>query len=506
MLKAITHALPENPWHRLILFWIVLLFALRFFFIGDTIFIADEPLFQLKIDEAFATHQLPLSSFRGSSIPLPYGAGGIWFYLLPRLFFWHPYATVLWHISIVTSSVVLFVSTLRRRFGGEAAIWGSLLVASSPLLFFFTRHPWDNTILIALSALTVWCLVKLEEGAHELAFHAALGAIAGYALNIHLMFGPVALALGLTLLWRAWLRHGGPGRRAFWGPVLVFGGTALLVLLPYLWEAYRIVQVEQPLEHTKYTKRWGDARNLWWLFQRSFLFSSIWGSRIYLENVQKQFYAFVGQPLAFLFHNDLFGWFGKIAAIGFVFAYPVQLLRRRAGFDSLRTFAFLAICFFLLVLHYLNIPTAPHYFQALWWIVFVGIAFTVTRLQGFAKRAFLATLLATALVNTAYDLTCMAYAHMNKGARNLGFSVVIDEQMRVIREICVEADHRIPKEARVDLADVFISGWSFVYLPNHMPECRGVKFTADHNLTQPNFRLSHPKDSDSKADLIVNWL
>lgn len=115
---------------------ILLLLALRFLFLGDTVYIADEPLFQLKIDEHLSRGAIPLSSFRGSSIPLPYGAGALWFYMLARLVSWHPYLAVLWHALAVTVGVFFLLCALQRKFGESSALWTGLLVASSPLLFY----------------------------------------------------------------------------------------------------------------------------------------------------------------------------------------------------------------------------------------------------------------------------------------------------------------------------------------------------------------------------------
>lgn len=481
--------------------WIFLLLALRFVLLKETLYVADEPLFQLKIDEAFAHGTFPLTSFRGSSIPLPYGAGGIWFYYLPRLFFWHPYILIFYHTLVMSLGALLFLWTMKKKYDEEAARWSGLLVATSPLLFLYSRHAWDNTILLPIGAAVIWILVKLEEKRNEILGHALLGILCGYALNVHLMFGPVALALGLALVVRAFRYHGLRSKN-FWLPLLAFGLAAAAALAPYLIESYRIMQVEQPLENTKFTKRWGDLRNFWWLFQRSVIFSSLWGSRIYFEDVRAQFFQFVGWPLSFFFHVDLFGWFNKLAAWSAILAYPFL----RVKMDPLRLFAFLSLVLLLLVDQYLNIPTAPHYFNPIWFLVFLGVAISIGGIAGIWKKILVISIVATAVVNTAYIFSALAYVHQNKGARAFTFGVTVAEQMRAIREICVETNARIPAEARVDLAQTFISGASFVYLPAHMPECQGVKFKAEHNLENPNFRLRHPADSETKVDLIVDWL
>ena len=50
-------------------------------------FIADEPLFQMILDDHIQAGTFPLVSMRGSSIPLAYGAGAMWIYGLIRIFF-----------------------------------------------------------------------------------------------------------------------------------------------------------------------------------------------------------------------------------------------------------------------------------------------------------------------------------------------------------------------------------------------------------------------------------
>jgi hypothetical protein len=469
----------------------------------ESVYILDEPFFQLKIDEHFAAHSFPLTSFRGSSIPLPYGAGGLWFYSLIRFFTWHPVPIAIYHLSAQILGAWLFLRTVLKAYGQEAAGWVALLVASSPLLFFLSRHPWDNTLLIPVSAACLFLLEKIREDGPELLLHFLLGLVAGYGLNIHLMFGPVVVALGLTLLIRGWQKHG-PLSARLWLPLLAFSATTLLVLAPYLWEATRLAREEHALEHATIKKRWGDGRNLWWLFQRTALFSSIFGARIYLDDVRSTFYPFAGPVLSYFIRVDLFGWFGKLAAWGMAFAFPVNALRRRMETDPLQIFGSLAFFLTLLVYQYLNIPTAPHYFNPVWWFVFIGIGALIPKLRGFWKAGFLATLALTAAVNIGFDLKALAYVHENKGARNMQTSVVISEQLRMMREICGWAKNRGKAEVRVDYSGTFLAPPAFVFLPRHMPECQGVNVVADQHLPNPDLNLRHPADSATKVDIVIS--
>lgn len=463
----------------------LLLLALRFLWPGDTIYILDEAFLQIRIDEHFAAGTIPLSNSRGSSIPLPYGPGGQWFYMLLRLVHWHPVFLALCHITLQLGGALLFFRVIRNAYGREAGAWCALLVASSPLLFFFARHTWDNTLLIPLGALALWLLQQLDrrkgagrdEGAslREYLLHAALGLVIGYGVNTHLMFGPVAVAAGLTLFFRGWRRHGILSPR-MWISLFTFCGVALLVLLPYLLEAFRIAREERPLDNARVKEHWGDFRNLWWLFQRTALFSSLFQANISFGDLKKEFSEFSGPFFAFFFYKDLFGWFGKIAAWGGAIAVLARLCRGRVEEDSLRLLAGLAFFFTLLVYQYLNIPTAPHYFNPVWWFVFVGIAYALTKLQGMWKMLFLATLTATIVVNVSYIAFATAYIHVNRGARNMETSVVVAEQMRAFRDLCEWGKQRGRNEVRVR-KEVHLGEPGFDFLPAHMPECTGVKLT-----------------------------
>ncbi len=452
-----------------------LMLALRFLWPGDTIYILDEAFLQIRIDEHFAAGTIPLSNSRGSSIPLPYGPGGQWFYMALRLLSWHPVFLVLCHLTLQLGGALLFFRTLRMAYGREAAAWCAALVASSPLLFFLARHTWDNTLLIPISSLVLWLLWKLQERKREILIHSALGFVTGYGVNTHLMFGAMALAVGSSLFLRGVRLYGWRSRK-LWIPMLVFCASSLAILLPYLVEAFRIASAEKPLENARVKEHWGDARNLWWLFQRTALSSSLFQANISFGDLKDQFQSFSGKFFGFLFYKDLFGWFGKIAAWAGAISVLIGLTRGRIETDSIRLLAGLAFFFTLLIYQYLNIPTAPHYFNPIWWLVFVGIAYAIGRLHGAWKKAFLFTLAACLFVNTSYIAFATAFIRINRGARNMETSVVVEEQMRLFRDLCSWGQQRNKAEVRVR-KEAKMGEPAFDFLPSHMPECKGVKLT-----------------------------
>lgn len=460
-----------------------LMLALRFLWPGDTIYILDEAFLQIRIDEHFAAGTIPLSNSRGSSIPLPYGPGGQWFYMVLRLFHWHPVFLALCHMTLQLLGALLFFRVIRKAYGPESAAWAAALVASSPLLFFFARHTWDNTLLIPMGSAALWLLYKLDRrkdetrdpgsARREFLVHAGLGLVIGYGVNTHLMFGAVAVAMGLTLLLRGLRIHGISSAR-MWISLFVFCGVALLVLTPYLIEAFRIAAEEKPLDNARVKEHWGDLRNVWWLFQRTALFSSLFQANISFGDLKKEFSEFAGSFFAFFFYKDLFGWFGKLAAWGGAIAVLARLCLLRVEADPLRLLSALAFFFTILVYAYLNIPTAPHYFNPVWWFVFVGIAYAIPKLQGWWKKGFLVSLLLCLLVNTAYIAFATAYIRVNRGARNMETSTVVREQMRMMAAACEWGRGKALSEVKVR-KEVHLGEPGFDFLPGHLPECAGVK-------------------------------
>jgi hypothetical protein len=489
---------------RLLLALAVLLFALRFLWLGDTLYVLDEPLMQLRIDESFASHVIPLLHSRGSSIPIPYGPGAIWFFMVPRLFTWRPVGIVFYQLCFQLLGYAFFCRAVRKAYGREAFAWCALLLASSPLLFFLARHTWDSPLFVPIGGAILLLLQKLKEGGRELPIHAALGFLGGYAVNTHLMFGPVMLALLGTLVpWN--LRRHSLRRRRAWVHLLAFGGGALLVLLPYLIAAGRVVLVEKPMEHARVNHRWGDGRNLWWIFLRTALFNSTFNGRAMLDDLRTTLYAYAGQPFAFFFRYDVFGWFGKLAAWGAAVAVLARLARLRFDDEPLRLFAALTFFFVLLVFQYLNIPMAPHYFLPNWWFVFLGVAVAIRSLRSLWKGLFLASLAGTILVNASYVAFTLAYLHENKGARNMDASVAVSEQLRNLREICAWGRERGKAEVNVFFEHgLGLGETTFDFLPKHMPECAGVAPKVVPQLSQADLLLHYRRDSQTSAALVAD--
>jgi hypothetical protein len=493
-----------TPAQRTLVALALFFFALRFLWLGDTVFILDEPLMQLRIDDSFAHGVIPLFHSRGSSIPIPYGPGAIWFFMIPQLFTWRPEGVVFFQLCFQLLGYGLFARTVYRAYGAEAFAWALLALAVSPSLFFASRHPWDSALFVPLCGGILYCLQRLKEGGSPLPLHATMGLLAGYGINTHLMFGPIVLALGGTLLlwnlrtnslrsWRSWIYLG------------AFAGCTLAVLLPYLVAATQIVLEEKPLEHARVGHRWGDGRNLWWIFLGTTTYESLFHGRIMLDEVRNYFYAFAGQPFAFFFKIDIFGWIGKLVAWIAAFSVLLRLIRLRFDDELLRIFATLSFFLLILVYQYLNIPMASHYFMPLWWFVFAGIAFAISALKSPGKMILLFFLGCTIAVNASYDMFALAYLHQNKGARNMEASVAISEQLRNMREICAWAKSK----GRLDVSvvkDANLGDPTLDYLPRHLPECEGMRIQLIGDKSKADLFIHHPPDSATSAALVTDFL
>src|SRR3989344_2208041 len=140
-----------------------LLIAIRFLYLGTSPFISDEPKFQLLIDEHFAQKTFPLQSFRGSSLPIHYGPTAVWFYALLRFFTADPLAIAFYHTIFFCLAFVFFYFGTKKLYGEIPAAWSLALAASSPYLFYYSRHPWDNTLLIPLTAIIFWGISDLSK-------------------------------------------------------------------------------------------------------------------------------------------------------------------------------------------------------------------------------------------------------------------------------------------------------------------------------------------------------
>ena len=474
----------------------------RFLYPGDTIFVSDEPNFQLHLDHYKTMGKIPFTNFRGSSLSFPYGSGAIYFYWPIRLLTNWPQITVLYHIFFVSLSLLFLFLALCRLFGRRPAAWALLIASTSPLLFLYSRHAWDNALLCTVSALLLYLFVLIEDKNYSFRqknfLFFLIGLVVGYGLVIHLMFGPVAVASALTVGYFTFCAK--ENFKTKFSIILCFGLGCAVFALPYLWEAVQVVAQEKPLEHSKFHTRWGDGRNLWWTFQRTMIFFSLWGSRIYFWGIYPSFQQFVGNFVDFFFRIDLFGWLGKLAGWTLPFYVLTKIVR---GKNISLAFVLAMFSFFITIftLNIANIPTEPHYYNSVWWIVFLGFAWALTVLGKIPQKVLLVTALCTAVVNSAFLLTSAIYVHQNSGARNMNYSTILHAQQEAVTDFCNRMENSKWLEASLNISKVFLQPYSIRYHLNHLPECQGKRVVIDSESSTHNCRFHYPENSITSARL-----
>ena len=194
----------------------------RFYAPDITPFTVDEPLTQLLIDEHLGRGTIPLHGLWGSRALC--GPAPTWMFMLLRLFTASTDAIVLFHAFLFTVGIALALLTIWKHFGPRSVLWLWALVASSPVLFFYSRFPWDNTFQIVFGGVLIFWLSSLFDRKPTLVDGVGTGMVAGLLLNTHLMAIPLLVAIALT-------RSKEMKQRRFW-IAQVLGFSA--VVAPYL--------------------------------------------------------------------------------------------------------------------------------------------------------------------------------------------------------------------------------------------------------------------------------
>jgi hypothetical protein len=457
-------------------------------------FIADEPLFQMILDDHIRAGTFPLVSMRGSSIPLAYGAGAMWIYGLLRIFFSSIEALAFFHGLVYSLGLLSIAFVLKGRVANGLVLLITWLALSSPMLFFFSRLLWDNTFFVPLSGLLLIFLDHIDRrNPGSVGAWIGLGVVAGYMLNIHLMVAPILLAAGLTSL--ILLKRSGLPRRR----MCALAGLALLVFVvmvaPYLWEAVRLYFSEGVAEKSGKRTFWGDGRNLWWLVQRSFVYLSFWKANDLYGPVFSDFRHFSGPVLGALFSKDVLGWFPKILALGYVLSLPVKIWRG-AKLDSVQWMLLLSFVAAVFCFNLLNIPTEAHYFHGMWWLGFLALALGLEGLKGKARQAFTALVFVCALLNTAYVLESARFVYVNEGMRNMTYATTMREIRATLGDLC---SRESGTEARIYLDGVMLLKHPVRYFNRHLPVCEGKELSLVASQAEANWVLRYRNPAPSAA-------
>lgn len=468
------------------------------FFPGDAIFKNDEALFQLLVDQHFDMKTFPLVSFLGSSIPLPYGPVALWFYGAIRSFTDNMILVAFFHSLVVFLGLAGFAAYFSRGLSSFSSLAWITLVISSPLLFLASRQPWDNTLLIPLTTAILILVDQIDQGRDESTdakwSFLWIGILGGCMAGIHLMAGPFLLCTALALL--PVLKKQKRLLRSLQFSALGF----LVVMIPYLWGSIDAYQNASLTEKTTVKHFWGDGRNLWWLFQRSFFFLSTWGAKLRFSEVYKDFLSFSGTPWRVLLSVDVFGWPLKLVAIFVTLEMFVSNSLRGTGRAWERILG-MALPATLLIYNFLNMPTEPHYFHPIWWMPFLAVAVFLRRENWWMQ----ALVTVVACLNFLFIFETHRFVHRNSGMRSMAYSSTVSEQMRAWRQVCAEARERKLGEVRVAWEGIQMISHPMRYFGAHLPECAGVRLSQAFSEAESSGSFHYGENTPFDAALLFSW-
>lgn len=423
--------------------------ALRFFEPGLAPFVFDEPFFQILIDWHMGNHAFPASSIPGNA-GIPYGPTALWFYGLIRQFTPRIEILVLCHAALSTCGVIMLASLLRRHFGRGAALLALLLMAASPLLYFYSRMLWDNSITIPLTAALLSLTLSLVRR-RSAALCVGWGLVAALLFNLHLMNTAIIGACALYLL------VAGRGR----------GGTLKFVMLsamPFLAvsSAY-LSRIIAALGNLKSVNGAGGTGSAFHLNRLAAPLST---------QVMSYFY----QPvLAEVLPHPLDPGLWLLVA-----CFAVLVLRRSFP-PALQLIS--AAMAATLALHFtMGVDIShPHYFNPVWASGFVAVA-AAWHAAGAVRwqRALLGCLAALTLASQGYTTISALHAvKRDLGTREMHYGTAVSEQRRFMEEACRSAGKgRDSQGPNIDLSGLgSVFPYSMQYHAAHAVQCRGQTVT-----------------------------
>jgi 4-amino-4-deoxy-L-arabinose transferase-like glycosyltransferase len=219
---------PTSIPRRTELLWLIVIVAvgglLRLGWPGLTEFKADEArLLTLALDLVEGIG-FPLRGI-DSSVGVPNPALSVWIYSLPLLAWKHVISATLFTGLLNTLAIIGCWWFARRYWGALAGLAAALMFAASPWAIFYSRKIWAQNLLPFF--VVVWIvsagLALVERRPRAIILH-----FVSLAILVQIHFSTVAL-VPASLLFLILFR-----RRLRWRMVLIGGGLAIVLLVPFL--------------------------------------------------------------------------------------------------------------------------------------------------------------------------------------------------------------------------------------------------------------------------------
>jgi hypothetical protein len=420
-----------HPLIRRCVFALSLVFAasLTLWWPGDAPFINDEPRLFLLAHEANQHHHLAQCGLIGT-VGLSYGPLPVWFYQIVSAVTSSPAGWVIIRSAFMLCMIISGLFLLSRAL--NLWTWFIPVVLVSPYIWFYSRHLWDNSFLLPLSALAVGAYACFLKKKSPVFLFLTIVMTLSMPL-VHLMALPLSITLAVHMVLCA--------RKELWHlriPLLGFLVVITIMHGPYISAFITFISSYHPHSAHQSTDQW-----LGWLFPFS-------GGRFLSACGLEYFFGtnWFGHHALFTVLRNCTGVMYVIPLIGIYIAgkevYREMLLlsgtMRLTGArhtTSARTHvALIALIVFILQIIMCGATRSwfhPHYYNGQW-IITVFFAWIVV--DRIAKGLYGKVLAA------AYGIVCaslliiiMNLVHVRGGSRGISYGPTISNQLAIAQAI-----------------------------------------------------------------------
>ncbi len=393
-------------------------------------YILDEPRFQ----DAATTHAeagtWPSISPLTGNVGLAYGPGPVWFYTaVHHLVGPKPERSILAATLFASLTLLILAGALARAMRGGTVVFATLtvLLASSPFLFFWSRMAWEVFACYVALAVAVLATDKpLGLGRGTL-----LGILFGLALTSHPMTAPVVLASFIVLGWEA------ARRRAGAAGLLALVAAIVVVNVPYLLAVLhsggRAPQPPGPSLGGRALAMLGRLGGE--LLEPARVLTTT-GIDYFFDAAWPNFRAWLGTPAALLAMGPALAFFlALLGAAGLLWA-------GRCGGRGLRRVARVGLLAWVgtaVLLSGLGLAVHPHYQFSTWWIVPAGVgglAMALLPRHAGLARGLLVSVWVLSMAQTVFNRAWMGWIRERGGTAGIHYSVPLSGQRALLQAAC----------------------------------------------------------------------
>lgn len=407
--------------NKYLLILVCILVLIRFLFPGTTNFLDDEAKL---IDFAFQAKQegnwvVPLGLLGTKGFR--YGPVGPTFYLWLLFLTKNIYLIIFLKKLIVTGLTCIGIGVILSRVKGfDKSLW--LFLFLSPYLFIYSRMLWDNPFLISYTAIAFASYLIFYQDKKIIFFYLS---VLFFSLSVltHLMVLPLCLAIAIHFL-----LFGMKDLPKKW--LIVFGGVVLagILLTPYL--SYVVKNRADVIREGM------SFKSLWFPFYGVKIYSFVDFEYFFGKRWEKLVF---NSPFLFQVLRST-----KVFWYLFLMVIPIgwyQIVRNVFKVSDLSNIhfhlcflSFLTLVFHILLSLYGGLFKHPHYFNGVWIIHFICLAYGVQYFLSFkkwGKRIVYCYLIAMFFML----LTVFRISFIHQGTRSTRFGPNLSQQIKIAKKL-----------------------------------------------------------------------